>query len=663
MSADQAWEALKNGDRAQAERLFVSALESDNRDLHALLGLARVRILQKRLDDAQKVAQAASALDNNVLVQILEAELLGARGNRKESIERLGHILSMNADMPLAQAVLAEQQIRMGFWDGGTKLFTRALTTEPYGAIFLQLQKVCADMTEAVAAGKVSAEDAARFTNKLDSALPRNQPHIGSFLATVRRALSSGQALDLTQLARTASAPASAPAANSQPARSQQPTSHAAQHAAQHTAPRPQRSRPAPPPPRAAHVPAGRAGSFLKSMQEEREQNATLQNMLEPLPPVLWPSDRTEMLDNIALVPAQTYSISELFQINRRQVMQLTDGSILTEIYLERARHALELVQRGALGQPVTYNMAELSRLEINMFDGIMKTLPPIMIADLGVEIATRPELAALGAMIGECVARRFQGTWDYSKDQPERSVVIVGGVKLDPFGVAARWLAAGSSEESGLGELVGAAQAAVPVTGALLSAFAAHIDLTDGLTGRLLDVRLAEQWALYRNASLRANVTELANDLEVTLDLPALVVFTLPKRWLPPNAKLVDERGALIYMRATGEFLCGWLPRAAARAARAAGKRLDDVSGGAVAVMQVLLNTLVMGGVPIGDEATARRLNNQLGREVVDAPRVHVTGVVHRLTLWSLHHSKDLHKWTLEAPVDDAQPWKIKAG
>jgi thioredoxin-like negative regulator of GroEL len=81
MSADQAWEALKNGDRAQAERLFISALESDNRDLHALLGLARVRILQKRLDDAQKVALAASALDNNVLVQILEAELLGARGN------------------------------------------------------------------------------------------------------------------------------------------------------------------------------------------------------------------------------------------------------------------------------------------------------------------------------------------------------------------------------------------------------------------------------------------------------------------------------------------------------------------------------------------------------------------------------------------------------
>lgn len=657
MSKDQAWEALKSGDRAQAERLFVSVLEQDNRDVSALLGLARVRILQKRLDDAQKLAQAASVVDNNPLVQLLHAELLGARGNRKEAIERVGHLLSVHTDMPLAQAVLAEQQIRMGFWDGGTKLFTRALTSEPGGQVFLQLQKVCADMTEAVAAGKVSAEDAARFTNKLDSALPRTQSHISTFLATVRRALSSAQALDLTQLSpqnRPTSQPASRPA--QQAAQPRPNTTPPQQQQRQARAPQA--------PPRPSLIPPGRAANFLKSINEARSENAMLQDLVESLPPMSWPSDRQDMIDTIEPLAADTLSISELFQINRRQVMQVTHGSILTEIYLERARHALELVQRGPLAQPVLYLPTELSRLEINMLDGLMQHLQPIITADLGIEISTRAELAALGALIGECVARRFRGTWEYDT-VPERSTVVVGGVKLEPFTVAQRWLAASTSEGSGLDELVSTARASVPITGALIGPVEAHIDLTAGLSGRLLEVRLAEQWALYRNACARSNTVELANDIRVTMDHPELITFTLDRAWLPPSAQLVEGRGAMVYLRNTGEFVCGWQPRAAARAARIAAQRLDVVEEqrGAGVAIQVLANTLMLGGVPIADEATAKRLNNQLGRELVHAPRADMAGAIHRITIWTLHDGTDLHKWTLEAPLAEQTPWRVTKG
>src|SRR5690606_13848342 len=147
-----------------------------------------------------------------------------------------------------------------------------------------------------------------------------------------------------------------------------------------------------------------------------------------------------------------------------------------------------------------------------------------------------------------------------------------------------------------------------------------AHIDLTAGLSGRLLEVRLAEQWALYRNACARSNIVDITNDVTVKLDHPELIIFTLERTWLPSSAQLIDGRGALIYLRNTGEFLCGWQPRAAARAARLAAQRLDlprDAQRGADVAIQVLANTIMLTGVPISDDPTARRLNNQLGREV----------------------------------------------
>jgi tetratricopeptide (TPR) repeat protein len=648
MSADQAWEALKSGDRAQAALGFISVLEHDNQDYSALLGLARVYILQRRLDDASKLAQAAANIQQSVDLQILQAELLGGLGDRRKAIELLGRILSMNPDHPLAQAVLAEQQLRMGFWDGGTKLMTRALTTEPSGLPFLQLQKICADMSEAVAAGKVSAEEATRFINRLDSALPRTQNHISAFLASMRRALSSGQALDLTQLpaqARAASPSANAPRPQQAPGRPAQP------------APRPSPS--APVAARPPSVPSGRAGDFMRAMIESRAQNKVLQQMIEPLPPASWPSAHTESIDTIPRLESQSISISELFKINQRQKLRITNGSIIAEIYLERARHALEIVQRGPIGQPVTYAPTELSRLEINMLDGMIQQLPEVVTADLGVEITTKPALAGLGALIGECLVRRFGGTWLYDKS-PERSAVLIGDAKLDPFAVAQRWLQSGSSEESGLIELIAQARAAVPRTGTLLRDGEEHIDLTAGLSGRLLDVRLAEQWALYRNANARAAISEIADDVQVLADQPHVIVLSLSGKWLPAGAKLTDGRAPLVYIRATGEFLCGWQPRAAARAARYAGGRLDDLDGGAARIMEVVCHTVLFRQQPIGDRETAQRLNNQLGREVVRPIDVQVQGAVHRLTVWAVVGGTELHKWVLEAPTDPATPWKL---
>jgi hypothetical protein len=159
---------------------------------------------------------------------------------------------------------------------------------------------------------------------------------------------------------------------------------------------------------------------------------------------------------------------------------------------------------------------------------------------------------------LGQCIVNGHGGCWKFAS-APLDSHVQVGNDTFRPFETAASWLK--SPHTVSFQDLMGDADDAKPDQQLGAKSYE-HIDLTAGLTGRALTLKLAELYSFFRFALVRVQPYEIMEGMEVLHESPASVVFSIEKRWLPELDAPTLERGrrkggtyALAYTRRTGEF------------------------------------------------------------------------------------------------------------
>lgn len=684
MSIDQGFNALASRRLDDAQIAFTSVLRNNELDVMALIGMARLSLLRGRTQDAETFLDRAAQRGQGPLIQITRAQLIGQQGRRAEATAILRQVLAANPQDALAFAVLAEQRLRQGYWDEGAGFAVQAIMRDRDGQALAHVCEITYDMSEAVAANKIPAREALKFINKIDYGTGNET---SPFFAQARRAFSSGEVL--RQQPRPAAAepgqerqqPSSAPAPRqmSQPAqqhaRQPQPVSQPASRV-QHTTTSlesqrdRQRASNARMQPNRSHERGlgalrGAQPDILTSIRKERELNEELQKSLGSMYLADWPSDRDTTIDTVAMPESSQASVTEQLASYRQLDFRVTDGSILSQIYMDRCMSLmLNLIPTQLVGT-VVLHPHELAQLELNMIDGLLDDYPEVFVGDLGELTLTDPKTTALAKFIGEAIIRAYGGTWEYH-EPPSESQIHFGRATISPYETAQEWMKAQNKYDVNTNDLVEyAAELSIQANQLVASSYQ-HIDLLDGLRGDQLRNKLAEIFSFYRIALARVPSTTIAPDLEVLSNTDKLIVFELPAKWCPAMPasmrgrakRMRSNKYAIGYRRVTGEFV---MMGGRAGFVRCLPDIAEELDKSAIQpIVEALAQYHIPGAMILSTEQAAQRIAQVTQNSSVTGPRLQRLrdGSV-GLVIWEVYQ-KQPRAWVIKHSPEGTPSWSM---
>lgn len=554
---DDAWAALNQGQYDRAEGLFEELLDTEPET--ALTGLGRLYLKQGKNAEALDCAETLIERNQSGIALGLYAEALGALGRRKEAEDWLLLAIEKSPRDGYLRVLLGEQRIRRGRWDQGASEIIAGLGMPDRDRAFQHVKKVFADLTEAVAASKVRAEEAQKFVNKIDYNLAGKNQEMAAFFGGVRRALNARQRLPHELMneprqavpvrrgnARPPQQPAQ-PRQQPQSQRSQQATRGSSTVREYSLAPDspavPKRSRQSEEP------------ELLALMRHDRLLNEALQSEIAPTVLPIWPSNE-KALDPIPALRPQLlgYDGNPIKQAQ----LHMTSGSVASEISINRAVVLLLAAAARGSSRAPTFSLRGLTQLETQCWDGLLDGLPPVPAVYYGTDHQVDEKELALGAFIGRC-ATLGNATWRFAEN-PTDSTITLGKTVVQPFKVARAWLQAAHPDEVYLEEPV---EQLLQAAGDSFQLAAVIDDTTFELTEKALNLRLAELWMGFRSHPAEVSQVQIASDIQMIEDADDWIVFGLDERWAPviargPKdlAKLDRSTVPIAYRRMDGLFL-----------------------------------------------------------------------------------------------------------
>lgn len=683
MSVQLGWEALIRRDLEEAINQFGQGMRLNPENPESYVGMARALILMGRPNEAQPLAmQAARFAPNNAHVLLLRAEMLGEQGKRADAAQIIRQVTAREPSNGFALALLGEQRLRQGYWEDGISLFSQALNNDHDERGFAHVREVVVDMTEAVAANKIPKVEALKLVNKLDYSTPNNST---GFFAMARRALQAGKALERNVSGATASPPqqrASTMSAHaSQPQRSQQQTNRTSSRRAAPSSTRDNasnvreraRQRREEQRARDAHfivdvpdISDQHELDFVKSIRRERQLNHDILEGLATLGAPGWPSDHPEPLDTLPTMAPAVSILSANLEDYKKDPFKVTQGSLITQIYLERCLGAMLQRIPTQLAGTITMLPEEITQLEVNLIDGLIDDLDAVVTTDLQDIEFSDPKVCALGTFLGEAAVRAHEAAWEYH-DVPTNSRILHGGQKFDPFALAKKWLEASNKDTVILQEFC-AQIAALVDTDKAHTATHEFIDLTKGLRGELVTIRLAELWSLYRLELARVPSVEIARDIELLESTDKVIIFALASKWTSPMPAWMWSRGklrdsgklAVAYLRDTGEFFNMASVKGFAQVAEHLVDGLDETS--ATRLIEMLNKYHLPGGVLIRTESAANQYGERYDQPIRAPHLRRASQTDGELVFWEIF-SKKARSWRLRHAEGAALPWRLIQG
>src|SRR5690554_1785128 len=116
-SIADAWDEYERGHDGEAREIFEQLIKDGTNPAGALLGLARLDYREGNLDRAERRVIEGMSVRQTPELRILDAQILGDRGERSSAESRLKTLVSMLPDNAFARALYGEQIIRQGRWE------------------------------------------------------------------------------------------------------------------------------------------------------------------------------------------------------------------------------------------------------------------------------------------------------------------------------------------------------------------------------------------------------------------------------------------------------------------------------------------------------------------------------------------------------------------
>lgn len=534
--------AFATNDLDQARRLALANYERVPAAAAELLG--HIALAADDIDSAVYYGQAAVENHNPMGYTIL-ADAVGRRGQRAQAERIAEAALANNPRSGLLRAVLGEQRVRQAKWEAGTADFVEALRLEERALVRRHLWRVLRALIDGYNADKIPRQRASDFIAAL---IPyaSSDHHLTAQLDAARQALHRGSRLPA---AEPVAAPSSPPVA-SQPPRPR-PTAPRQQRISTHNpAPLPSLQEPPPTP----MVPGGRIdrgslNALNMLMKRDRELNEELQAGVQSLGLPTWPSNRAEKLDTIEGMRPQLLAIDQAeFQ---REHLNVTNGSVATEILVERTLQALLTPDTYGRNIPA-FDTRGLTQLETALWSGALDRMTPVSAVYVSETKQCSQEVLALGAFLGACVIAPAVATWSFARTPTDSTIETATGV-LRPFDYAEAWVTAQDKDDVSLQEFLAEAQRLTGEEPPVL----VLADMTENLKGAALSMRLAELWANFWNAPPDVAQQSIAETIRPLLHTEKLVIFAIAREFAPQRfANGPSSEIALAYVRHTGEFL-----------------------------------------------------------------------------------------------------------
>ena len=653
----RAWNLYRQGNFQEALPLFQNSQSISGRAGHALTLLA-----MRRAEEAIATAENSLQRSPNVALQALLADLRGRLGKRSDAERELLMIVRSAPEAGYFHSLLGEQRIRLGKWEEGTNNFITALQHRD-DQTFEHLKRVIADMVDAVTARRIPPEDALRFINRIDYSASDKSQGMNSFFARARRALNGRRRMKRDDLVEPWSI--SGPVEQSRPAQPppaqhrQPPASPPQRAPAQPPAPSPrqhggrdspqkvrqaqrrrqrrqerQARRPEPLVPvreePLARTLAATRGSMSRLMQQERRENECLQDLVAEMLPPVWPSELEVPIDTIPPLSASSSSILRGSDSITTANFRFTSGDIGVQITMERAMHNLIAAASAVKPTPLPLLRESIPRIELNLRDGLLEKMPKLDELYCEESEVNDEATLAVGKFIGECILQTYGGTWDHNIPAHE-SKLHLGDHRLDPIGLATRFLRSGDFDGVSLRSLIDEAEQAVD-TSTSLPMLKAYLDPTSAMEAEALKILLADLWVNYRFSMPETLTPKIAASLILEEVDPAFVIARLPKQFLPEALFTnveggIDREGlaSIAYLRRTGEFLMLASRKHFCRFLTATGKILDRNTAPAIAAY--LDHHFRPGWRLVNDTKTAEALRRRIGNDQLRSPTLQRKG------------------------------------
>ncbi|QDG50032.1 tetratricopeptide repeat protein [Persicimonas caeni] len=678
-SINHGWHELSQGNVDAAEPIFRSHLNDHPDSVEALRGLARVALHRGDTAHAETLAQRAHSIDSTADVKLLLGEILGAQGKRREAEQLLTQAVAFHTSDSYALALLGEQKIRQGRWDEGTQDFIEALSNDADGDGFRHLQKVLADLVDAYVAGRIPEQDAMKFVNRLDYSVPKTGPEMQSFFGEARRAINSGRSINrrqhapeqtlptsVRQAARGASTGAPSPAApQSPPPQSQRPPEKRQTRAPQQRRPSaPRQQRPRSSNSSGTKQPGVDANQkdLQAIIQHERSLNQDLVAGLAEMGPPEWPSKAGyDSIDTVPPISLDRGSVlGESGGIDMRD-FRITDGDLLSEIFLERCLRNLLVATQKNKATTIVLRPESIWQMEINCRDGLLddlRPLSPLYKDRAGFENFRQ---LAFGMFIGECLAKTYDGAWTYETPASE-SYLEIGNMILEPFDLVARWMAAADKDDVDLDMLARQGHQASQQSTSMTIA-SDHIDPTRELSRDALPAKLAEMWALYRFNLSDTAFSHVASTIEVVESEDRFILFRIGAKWVPEFARGpqgagigYDDTVGMAYLRQSGQFLPLASRKGLARLLEICFDKLDKHS--ARRAIELLTDFHCPSWWVAANDPEAAKLSQKVGTQV-NSPRFERQHSAKTLVISGVS-SQGPVQWRLTHDPHQVVPWQL---
>ncbi len=522
--------------------------------------LAQAESAYERGDLDQAEILAAQAMNESRDAETLAAfcRIVGENGRRPDAAGLLAAVVDQYPNDGYLRTLLGEQQVRLGQWGPGVQNFVRGLNAASNQAAIQHSMMVVADLVAAHKSGKVKAEDANQFVNGILYNVARAPEELKSFLASARRAVNERSTLqevgasvppdNILVPGRIHRGPPQTP-----PPRPQSRSNARSAQAQERIDSSPMQRQ------RREAVGTGitmdrRSGGIkiAELIRRDIELNEQIQGTLEPMGLPMWPSTSTaEPLDNIPAMRPKMLGLTRK-DMQGDGVLEFTEGSIASEILMERCWQSLREAAATGTARPLTLRPAEVTKLEVALWDGAaarMREVPAIFDDDP----EYNPVELAVGKFIGDIICKNFGGFWYYERS-PSRSFVQIRSNRVDTLALAREWFEARDKDDVSLERAVADARR----SSGQQEHQEALIDVVTGLDDRALALKLAEQWVLFRSHPSDVQLVRVADAIRPEQKFGQMVVFSIDKAFTvgaTPLGTTDKGRVSIAYDRRTDEF------------------------------------------------------------------------------------------------------------
>lgn len=555
MTLQQGWAALASRRLDAAHQAFMQANQHDSHRSEALRGLSRVAMLQGDLDSAERLVQQSMNMEPSPHTMLVKALVQGERGQRADAYKKMAALKLVMPHDGFLLAAMAEQRIRQGYWDEGSALFVESLNHDPQGLAFAHIREVMCDMSEAIAAGRLPADDPLKMLNRIDY---NSSQSTSPFFAAARRHINKGEVVPRD--AGAAAIKASSKPANMQ-SHSVATQSHATPSVMATHANTPRTMSPTYTQTSQRSSSPLTRNAFTDSMSEERAINATLQDNIQALPSSGWPSQQTTFIDTIPTIASSTRSVALRLAEDQQSTFRVTEGNIFVQLYMERCFEAFTYTIPTELTGGIVLDPALFTFLDLNLLDGTLSKDFEVTTSDLTEITLADHAVSAFAYFLGESLARTYGGTWSYH-ERPDHAEVHIESQTIKPYALCAQWLNDSSRDPGVIYQLIEQLDVAAKHADHTGNARKEYIDPTADTSDQELVSKLAELWSFYCIRHARTPAPQIAKQLKVIKDFNSLVLFEVNAGISPsppvPHAAHHPKTKRLFYAyrRRTGEFL-----------------------------------------------------------------------------------------------------------